>query len=260
MRIERSDSSAPSVARTTLAAFAALLLALFACKSKSEPTAPSATSAAPVASGPCPSGQSEDPGPGEFRPAITAAEQKDYATSKRLFENLVKQYPNSATTRVWRGYVALFEADNKDKAAYKQSAQQALVFYKEAEELHDRGCKLPEREHYYLRMDSAYAHLRLRKPDEAIRHLEIAKANWSNSAEVFYHRARAFCLKGDVDTCAPSFEECLRLAKALQRPKFLRVHNSLDDWVRRSRTQSEFPILRKDKRYAQIIKKYTAEE
>jgi tetratricopeptide (TPR) repeat protein len=220
---------------------------------------PPVTSTVPVSSGPCASGQSEDPGPGEFRPAITAAEQKDYATSKRLIENLMKSYPNSATTRVWRGYVALFEADNKDKVAYKKSAESALAFYKEAEDLHDKGCKLPERDHYYLRMDSGYAFLRLRKADEALRHLDIARKDWSNSAEVAYHRARAYCLKEDVDSCAESFEEALKLAKSLQRPKFLRVHNSLDDWVRRSRTQSEFPILRKDKRYAQLIKKYTTD-
>jgi tetratricopeptide (TPR) repeat protein len=241
-----------------LARFLVVLAALLACKSKRNDPPPVASTPAP-ASGPCPSGISEDPGPGEFRPAITAANDKEYATSKRLFENLMKQYPNSATTRVWRGYIALYEADNKDKAAYKSSAETALGFYKEAESLHDQGCKLPERDHYYLRMDSAYAELRLRKPDAALRHLNISKENWTNSAEVFYHLARAYCLKEDVDKCSENFGQCLKLAKSLQRPKFLRTHHSLDDWVRRSRTQSEFPILRKDPRYAFAIKTYTAE-
>jgi tetratricopeptide (TPR) repeat protein len=233
-----------------------VVLALLACREKKTDPAPT-PSAAPTVAGPCPDGISIDPQPGELRPAISAADSKDYATSKKLFENLIARYPNSATLRVWRGYIALFEADNKDKVAYTKNAEAALQFYKEAEDLQAKGCKLPERDHYYLRMDSAYAHLRLRRPDEAFRHLRIAKENWSNSAEVFYHTARAYCLKDDVDNCVQSFEECLKLAKSLQRPKFLRTHHSLDDWVRRSRTQSEFPPLRKDPRYAKLIKKYT---
>jgi tetratricopeptide (TPR) repeat protein len=240
----------------TAALILPVLLALFACRQKKSDPPPPA-SAVPTVTGPCPDGVSVDPQPGELRPAITAAEAKDYATSKKLFENLIGRYPNSATLRVWRGYIALFEADNKDKVAYTKNAEAALRFYKEAEDLQAKGCKLPERDHYYLRMDSAYAHLRLRKPDEAFPHLRVAKENWSNSAEVFYHLARAYCLKDDVDNCVANFEECLKLAKSLQRPKFLRTHHSLDDWVRRSRTQSEFPPLRKDPRYGKLIKKYT---
>jgi tetratricopeptide (TPR) repeat protein len=235
-----------------------IAIALLACKGKKPDDAPPPVASAPP-TGPCPGGASVDPQPGELRPAITAAEEKDYRTSKKLFENLIARYPNSATLRVWRGYIALYEADNKDKAAYTKSAEAALAFYKEAEALQEKGCKLPERDHYYLRMDSSYAHLRLRRPDDAFRDLNVAKREWSNSAEVFYHLARAYCLKDDVDNCAQNFEECLKLAKSLQRPKFLRAHHSLDDWVRRSRTQSEFPPLRKDARYAKLIKKYTAE-
>ncbi len=247
--------TARHLGRSALVAFP-ILLALLACKGKkSGDSAPPPVSAAP--SGPCPDGISVDPQPGELRPAISAADEKDYATSRKLFENLIARYPNSATLRVWRGYIALYEADNNDKVAYKKSAEAALAFYAEAERLQDQGCKLPERDHYYLRMDSSYAELRLRKPDDAFRHLKVAKAQWPNSAEVFYHLARAYCLKDDVDNCVQNFEECLRLAKSLQRPKFLRAHHSLDDWVRRSRTQSEFPPLRKDPRYAKLIKKYT---
>jgi tetratricopeptide (TPR) repeat protein len=231
-----------------------VLVALLACKKSSSdstptPTQPTATAA--TVPGVCPKGTSMDPGQGEFRPAVTAFKDKDYKTAQRLLEHLMKQYPNSATLRVWRGDAALFDKTVKEDAA----ADAAIPFYEEAEKLHDKGCALPEYEHYYLRMGVAYALLRKKSADDAIRHLDVAKKNWDNSAEVFYHLARAHCRKSDVDQCATNFEKSLEIAKSLRRPKFLRSHNSLDDWIRRSRTQSEFGPLRRDKRYSQIIKK-----
>lgn len=237
-----------------VAAVAALLAALLACKSKSEPTPPPPpASTAPVATTPgvCPGGASMDPGQGEFRPAVTAFKDKDYKTAQRLLEHLMKQYPNSATVRVWRGDASLFDKTVKES----EGADASIEFYEAAEKLHDKGCVLPEYEHYYLRMGISYALLRKRSADEAIRHLGIAKKNWDSSAEAFYHSARGYCLKSDVDQCVSNFEKALEIAKSLRRPKFLRSHNSLDDWIRRSRTQSEFGPLRKDRRYNAIIKK-----
>jgi tetratricopeptide (TPR) repeat protein len=109
-------------------------------------------------------------------------------------------------------------------------------------------------------MDYAYAFLRQKSADDAIKHLDIAKKNWDNSAEVFYHLARAYCLKKDVDACSENFEKSLEIAKSLRRPKFLRSHHSMDDWIRRSRTQSEFGPLRRDRRYREIIKKLKSDE
>lgn len=241
------------------AALALLLAALLACKSKSDNPAPApvaAPTATTVTPGVCPGGTSMDPGQGEFRPAVTAFKDKDYKTAQRLLEHLMKQYPNSATVRVWRGDAALFDKGLKESEA----AEASIQFYQEAEKLHDKGCALPEYEHYYLRMGVAYALLRKRSQDDAIRHLDIAKKNWDNSAEVFYHLARGYCLKNDVEQCVQNFEKSLEVAKSLRRPKFLRSHNSLDDWIRRSRTQSEFGPLRKDKRYAAIIKKMKADD
>ena len=236
------------------AALVLIVVALLACKSKSEnSTPPPPVSTAPVALTPgvCPKGASMDPGQGEFRPAVTAFKDKDYKTAQRLLDHLSKQYPNSATVRVWRGDSALFDKGMKESEA----ADASIPFYEEAEKLHDKGCALPEYEHYYMRMGVAYALLRKKNGDEALRHLGIAKKQWDNSAEVFYHLARAHCMKGDVDECATNFEKSLEVAKSLRRPKFLRSHNSLDDWIRRSRTQSEFVALRRDKRYAATIKK-----
>lgn len=237
-----------------------VLAALLACKSNSDKPppapAPAPSAATAVTPGVCPGGTSMDPGQGEFRPAVTAFKDKDYKTAQRLLEHLMKQYPNSATVRVWRGDAALFDKGLKENEA----AEASIPFYQEAEKLHDKGCVLPEYEHYYLRMGIAYALLRKRSQDDAIRHLDIAKKQWDNSAEVFYHLARAHCLKNDLENCVTNFEKSLEVAKSLRRPKFLRSHNSLDDWIRRSRTQSEFGPLRKDKRYNEIIKKMKADE
>jgi tetratricopeptide (TPR) repeat protein len=241
-------------ARPMIFAFAVLLVALLACKEKKADPAP-APPPAPVATGPCPSGQSEDPSQGEFKPAVTAFKDQEYETAQRLLDTMAKKYPNSATVRVWRGDAALFDKKVKEKAA----ADNAIPFYDEAAKLHDKGCALPEYEQYYLRMGYCFAYLRKRAADDAIKHLEIAKKNWSNSAEIYYNLARAHCLNNDVDACADNFEKALETAKALKRPKFLRSHHSLDDWIRRSRTQSEFPPLRKHKRYSQIIAKMKEE-
>lgn len=239
--------------RTLVVATAIVMLALLACKKKSSATTEPmpAPTPAPVSTGPCPMGKSMDPGQGEFRPAVTAFKDKKYDTAQLLLDNLMKKYPNSATVRVWRGDAALFDKKTK----YEAAADDAIPFYQEAEKLHDKECTLPESEHYYLRMGFAFAYLRKKDAENAIKHLEIAKKNWDNSAEIFYNLARAQCMNKDVDACADSFEKALEIAKALRRPKFLRTHNSLDDWIRRSRTQSEFPILRRNARYSQIIKK-----
>lgn len=233
-----------------------LLGALLACKKNDPPPpapAPSATSTT-VTPGVCPGGASMDPNQPEFRPAVTAFQDKEYKTAKKLLDYLMKQYPNSATVRVWRGDAALFDKDVK----VDQAADDSVPFYTEALKLHDKGCVLPEYEHYYLRMGFAYAYLRKKNYDESIVHLNVAKKNWDNSAEAFYNLARAFCGKNDIDACVTNFEECLKIAKSLRRPKFLRSHNSMDDWIVRSKTQSEFPSLRRDKRYGQIIAKMKA--
>ena len=240
-----------SSARAVTTALLVVVGALFACKSKSTGTDPGpAPAPTPTATGPCPTGQSADPGQGEFRPAVTAFKDKQYDTAQKLLDTMMTKYPNSATVRVWRGDAALFDSKVKDKDA----ADDAIPYYEEAEKIHDKGCKLPEYEEYYLRMGFAYAYLRKREPDDAIKHLDLSKKRWDNSAEVFYNLARAHCLNKDVDACADNFEKTLEIAKALKRPKFLRSHHSLDDWIRRSRTQSEFPPLRRNARYSRIIK------
>ena len=222
------------MANTRLPELGLLLAVLLACKggekaAPADPTPAPQSSSAAVVPGSCPGGASMDPGQGEFRPAVTAFKDKDYKTAQKLLETLIKQYPNSATVRVWRGDAALFDKDVKED----QAAENSIPFYTEAEKLHDKGCVLPEYEHYYLRMGVSYAQLRKKNADEAIRHLEIAKKSWDNSAEVYYHLARAHCVKKDVDKCAADFEKCLDIAKSLRRPKFLRSHHSLDDWIRR---------------------------
>jgi tetratricopeptide (TPR) repeat protein len=242
--------------RTSPIGLALLIAALLACKDKPGDAPAPPPPPAPTATGPCPTGMSADPSQGELRPATTAFKEKDYDTAKKLLDTMITKYPNSATVQVWRGDASLFEKGISEKKA----ADNALPFYEEAEKIHDKGCKLPEYELYYLRMGYAYAHLRKREAAGAIKHLTLAKQSWSNSAEIFYNLARAECLDNDVDACADNFEKALEIAKSLRRPKFLRSHHSLDDWIRRSRTQSEFPPLRRSPRYAKIIAKMQAED
>jgi tetratricopeptide (TPR) repeat protein len=229
-------------------ALALTLGALLACKKKGPPPpAPSPASSAPVAR--CASGRSVDPPHAELNEAVAVMKAKEYAKAQELLDGLIKKYPDSATVRVWRGDAALFDEKKTELAG----ADEALPFYTEAEKLHDLGCRLAEMDHYYLGFDSALAHLRKDEARPALRNLEPMKQQWPDSADVFYNSARAYCLDGNVDKCAADFEQALTIAKTLRRPKFLRSHHSVDDWIRRSRKQSEFPLLRKDPRYAKII-------
>jgi tetratricopeptide (TPR) repeat protein len=196
---------------------------------------------------------SADPGQADYRPAISAFKDQKYREAQQLLDALLEKHPNSATLRVWRGDAALF-----DKAAdYKQAAETALRYYEAAERLHDRGCTLPESEHYYMRFDAALASLRKGDAAAAIRQLDIAKQKWADSAELHYNLARAHCMKNELGACYENFAKALEIAHTLKRPRFLRSHYSVDDWLRRSKTQSEFPALRRDPRYAPLVKKMT---
>src|SRR5687768_5220641 len=140
LRLQRSPLLAAGVLSAALAAGA--------CKSKKEAPTPVA-SAQTNAERPCPAGQSKDPTQAELRPAVDAFRDKDYATAARLFDALVAKYPSSATVLVWRGDVALFDKQSE----YKAAAKNARAYYERAQALHDKGCRLPEAEHYYLRFD-----------------------------------------------------------------------------------------------------------
>jgi tetratricopeptide (TPR) repeat protein len=236
-----------------------LLAALLACKKKesSDPAPASSVAPKPKSTGPCPDGVSIDPRPGEFNPAVTAFKDKDYETAEKLLDTMMTKYPQSATVRVWRAEAAL---DNqKSKKSYTERADAALGFYEQSLKLHDQGCALPEMEQYYLRMGFAWAYLRKKDADSAMKHLEVARKSFANSAEVHYNIARAECLRKDLDRCETALEECFKTAKALKRPKFLRRHYSLDDWIQRSATQSELKTLPYARRQ-QVIKRVKGEE
>lgn len=217
-------------------------------KTKPVPSA----SAAPVR---CAEGRSIDPKRAELRAALTAYDRRQYAAAAGRLERLRSTYPESATVRVWLAEVKMMQPSGD----YRARADEALRLYDEALDLHRAGCRLPESPEYALRIGIALAHLRKKEPEKAIEQLKLCDARWSRSAEVHYNVARAHCSMGNVDECAARFEKTLELARQDERPTFLRNHNSLDDWVRRSKTQSEFPKLRADPRYAAIVEKYTGQ-
>ncbi len=225
--------------------------ALVACKEDPPPPpAKPAPSAAP--SGPCADGKSEDPTTSQFKPAQNAFHEKEYARAKELLTALAKRYPNSASVRVWQGDAALFDS----KTPLVEAADQGLVFYKQALELHEQGCGLPDYERYYMRMGFGYAYLRKKQGKQALLHLKAAEKEFNNSSGLFYNIARAYCREDNVDQCVAYFEKTLVNAKALKKPDFLRSHYSLASWISRSRTQSEFVKLRRDKRYRDLLAKY----
>ncbi|MCC6217690.1 MAG: hypothetical protein IT376_22720 [Polyangiaceae bacterium] len=239
-------SSAPS---PPLGVATALVAALLACK-KEAPPAPDPPPPPPAASAAtrCGPGIDVDPGAGEFKPAVTAFKDKDYATTRRLLATMADKYPKSAKVRVWAGDAHLYEKSTD------AAADASLPYYKRALELHAEGCPLDEVEHYYLLLGIANAYLRKRDAASAVPHLEDSVKRWPNSAQGFYVLARAQCGAGNVEGCLTSFEKALTVAKRAQRPAFLRTHYSLDDWIRMSARQSEFVKLRLNPGYAKAIR------
>jgi hypothetical protein len=223
----------------------------------------------PAAAKVCPAGYSVDPPRGALEPGIRAFRDRKYAQAESAFAELARQFPESATTRVWQADALLFDRELESRLA----AERALPIYEAAGTLHDAGCKLPRRPRYYHLMDGAYARLRLAQgasgydPEHLARALDflaIAMHEFPTSAEVPYTEARAKCAVAQgsaspdvalaaLTECQHKFADALRLAGQLQRPRFLRTHRSMQDWIVRSRTQSEFGPLRASPSYARIV-------
>ncbi|HWZ87982.1 MAG TPA: tetratricopeptide repeat protein [Polyangiaceae bacterium] len=212
-------------------------------KAKPKPPPPPAPSASHVA---CDSGETLDPPHREARPAIQALRSKDYASAQRLFEALLAQYPESSSLRVWQGD-ALLGQDSADSAAA------ALAAYAEARALDARGCKLRERERYFLAIGVADAQLRQKRAELALSELAEAAREWPDSAEVVYDRARAECLLGKSDDCFADLQRALTQNHARQHVRFSRSHHSSEDLWARAEKQPEFAELRKEPRCRALL-------
>jgi len=228
-----------------------------------------ASAQGPAAVKACPTGYSMDPPREALEPGIRAFRDRDYARAQQVFTALSAKYPESATTRLWQADAVLFDRALDSRLA----AERSLPLYQAAGALHDSGCKLPRRPRYYHLMDLAYARLRLAQSDSGYDPAELGRAlellaqamqEFPTSAEIPYTEARAQCalVQPAVDPglraralteCQHKFADALRLAGQLQRPRFLRTHRSMQDWIVRSRTQSEFGPLRASPEYARIV-------
>lgn len=251
----------------TSAVSCAALLSFVGCSTEKTAPAPVEVVDEPLL---CPTGLSEDPPRSAAQPGIVAFADKNYAAAQKHFTELSRRYPGSAATRAWLGDAILFDKDRDEKTG----ARDSRPFFEEAQKLHDAGCKLQRRPRYYLLMGEAYGSLRLAKTSEGYdeRELEraelaliVAQKEFPTSAEVPYNLARVSCarsqLRGgqpsrpELDRCLEELRLALEGAERLDRPRFLRTHRSTQDWIVRSRTQSEFGPLRADPRYDVLIRK-----
>ncbi len=212
-------------------------------KSKPKPPLPVASAAAHVL---CEGGESKDPPHQEARPAIQALRAKDYDTAGRLFSELLTKYPESASLRVWRGD-ALLGQDSSD------APTAALAAYAEAKALDARGCKLRERERYFLTVGTADAELRQGQTEIALATLTEASREWPEAPEVLYQRARCECVQGKRDTCFEDLASALRGSRSGQNPRFSRGHRASEHLRERAEKQLEFTELRKEPRYKTLL-------
>lgn len=238
---------------------------LSACKKQErEKPAPPAEIVSPL----CPTGVSEDPPRSQLDVGIRAFSERDYKTAQLVFQRLAEEFPGSSTIRAWQGDAYLFDKDLKDQEA----ARISRPYFEEAARLHEQGCTLPRRPRYYQLMGEAYGALRLAKLEagydenellRAEKFLREAATEFSTSAEVPYNLARVYCARAlqsegqpqaaYLDACLEQFRLALEVAERLDRPRFLRTHRSTQDWIVRSRTQSEFVPLRADPRYERSL-------
>lgn len=235
------------------------------CK-KEEPPPPAAEEPAPPPT-PCPGGRSDDPPRAEIVEANRLFRNQKYAEARAAADKLIEAKPNSVTALALRGDATLFD----DALGYEEAARQARTYYDRASAILAQGCRVPRRTEYYLHMGDAFAALRLaardggtfdaaelKRSEEALR---LAEKRWPQSAEVHYNLARVHCARqNELDACVQRFEQALEAAESLERPRFLRTHRSLEDWIVRSETQSEFTALRADPRYKQAIDKARARQ
>lgn len=227
----------------------------------------------------CAKKNSDDPPRFELQKGIALFDDKRYAEARRVFEGLAAARPECATCQAWLGDAWLFDKDLDEREA----ARLSRPAFSEAARLHDAGCVLPRRPRYYLLMGEAYGALRLARASQAGEGvapydraelerardaLELAEAEFASSAEIPFNLARVECAEALLErfeadgahadellgSCAARFEASLMLADALSRPRFLRTHRSTQDWIVRSRSQSEFIELRKLPRYGVAVK------
>ena len=212
-------------------------------KSKPKPPLPVASAAPHV---PCDGGESRDPPHQEARPAIQALRAKDFDTAQRLFAELLAKYPESASLRVWRGDALLGQDSNDSTTA-------ALDAYAEARALDARGCKLRERERYFLAVGTADAQLRRGQTDAALAILTEAAREWPEAPEVAYQRARVECMQGQREACFGDLEAALRGSRSGRYPRFSRGHRASEHLRERAEKQTEFAELRKEPRYKALL-------
>jgi hypothetical protein len=205
-----------------------------------------------------------------------------YTDARKRLDVLLVNHPKSASVLALRGDATLFD----ESLDYEEAARESLRFYEPATKLVDGGCEVRRRTEYYLRMGEAYAALRLLDPERAFLALTKAEHKWPTSAEVHYNLARVRCGRvekldekqaprvtaesasasqssSDVHTarareleaCVQAFDRALLLAESPDRPLFFRTHRSAEDWIVRSEKQSELGPLRRDPRYADIIRR-----
>lgn len=201
---------------------------------------------------------------------IAAFEAREYVRAETEFRRLVAAYPDSATARAWLADVILFDRGRDERKA----ALESRPYYEEAFAMHDQGCVLPRRARYYALMGDAYGALRLARGEggfveseleRAERTLLRAEAEFPGSAEVPYNLARVLCARARqgapgafVERCLSELGRAFETAETLERPRFLRTHRSTQDWIVRSRSQSEFVELRKLPEYGALVKRVLA--
>ncbi len=204
-------------------------------------------SAAPAREGPCPSGPEQEPGPGELRPSLDAFRAKDYRSAQRLLGELAQKYPKSPAVALWQGEATLYEASTV------AAAEAAEPHYLRARQLEQRGCSLEEADAYYLRLGLGNVSMRRAMPAAARPLFAEMVERWPQSAQSHYVSARALCALGELPACTEALETTFKVAKSHQRPRFLRTHYALEDWLRMSSTQSEFAELRLRPEYRRLV-------
>lgn len=164
--------------------------------------------------------------------------------------SLFSQYPRSSTLRVRAAGMVHWRASG-------MSPEQSGKLYREALELHDRGCRLSERDEWQALEGLAVIQMMQSNYKASIPLLHKVIERWPTSAQSHYNLACAHCRLGDIDTCHAAFFKALKTAATDKRPSFFPAKaDPASHYIKISFQDPDLESLRRDPRYKKTIESF----
>ena len=206
----------------------------------------------------CAGGGTQVPG-AEITEALKPLGGKYDYSALPIVSKLAAKYPGSARMQRALGKLELGEVDTRALAAPPSAsanphAQRAAGYLKQALALHDAGCELTDTETYEAMRLLAIAYVKSGDYPSSVATWKALIQRWPSFADSDFVFAEEQCENGDADGCAQTFQQALDVASAQKAPAFLGSNPDVGDMVALSRQGWRLGPIKKNGRYAIIIK------